>query len=378
VWLKPGKNAQVWAGRDCIVRANGSVDISTTEKNVRIKAEKNVMVLAGNDSSETGSGGVLIESRGKTIEYDFEKAGDAVNFSGVVLRAPESNVVGMAHQIYMRSGGGGSKIKPGNITLDAGKGDEKIVTKSNQIFNYVGKNGAISNFFGIADAGQPQVAHYFAKDTVLLSGALFTSKHVFSGKGFLADGFMFANGAIIGDTDVQFPCTGDCEKEIKKAIGDLNKLVKEDLPRTARDFHEDYLTNLWYGEKRAGNNTVLNTAEFSFRTQTEYRIEDDFKLFEDRWQQYARIADRTVDTWTEKPVVTGGGIDTWPFPGKAKLVDEPVFYTQDFNFVEFNGDGFRDKDRGSGSGDLAEAYKTPKFGDSKDPVTLNSNYTIIK
>jgi hypothetical protein len=42
-----------------------------------------------------------------------------------VLRAPESNVVGMAHQIYMRSGGGGSNIKPGNITLDANRNASK-------------------------------------------------------------------------------------------------------------------------------------------------------------------------------------------------------------------------------------------------------------
>jgi hypothetical protein len=380
VWLKPGKNAQVWAGRDCIVRANGSVDLSTTEKSVRIKAEKNVMILAGNDSATSGSGGVLIESRGKTIEYDFEKAGDAVDFSGVVLRAPESNVVGMAHHIYMRSGGGGSKIKPGNITLDAGKGDQELVTKANKIFNYVGKNGEISNFFGIAtaDSFSPQVAHYFSKDTVLLSGFLYASKQIFSGAGLIADGPIFGNGALVADTDVSFPCTGDCEKEMKKAKEKLNDYIYTALPNAARDFHDVYLANLWYGEKRAGNNKTLNTAEFSFRTQTEYRIDEDFKLFEDRWQQYARIADREVDTWTEKPVVTGGGLDTWPFPGKAKLIDEPVFYAQDFNFVEFDGDGFRDKDRGSGSGDLAEAYKTPKFGDSKDPLTLNSNYTIIK
>ena len=376
VWLKPGKNAQVWAGRDCIVRANGSVDVSTTEKNVRIKSEKNVLILAGNDSSETGSGGVLIESRGKTIEYDFDKAGDEVNFSGVVMRAPESNVVGMAHHIYMRSGGGGSKIKPGNITLDAGKGTETLVTKSNKIFNYVGKNGEISNFFGTADAGQPQVAHWFSKDSVILSGMLYVSKYAFAGKGILADGFIYGNGPLIADTNVAFPCTGDCENEMNKARDQLNDYVYNALPHVARDFHELYLDQLWYGDKRAGNNKVLDTAEFSFRTDKEYRVPD-FELFEDRWQQYARIADKTVDTWTEKPVISASG-PTWPFPGQSKLTTEPVFHRQDFSLAEFNGEGFRDKDRNSGSGDLADPYKTPKFEAEKPPVILNGQYTIIK
>jgi hypothetical protein len=373
VWFKPGKSAQIWAGKDCIVRANGAVDISTTKKDVRIKAEKNVQILAGND--ETGSGGVLIESRSKSKEYDFKEPGEAINFGGVILRAPDSNVVSLANNIYIRSGDGKNKLKKGNITLDAGNGSETLVTKSNRILNYVGKSGAIMNFFGVADAGQPQVAHYFEKDTVMLSGELFTSKHVFAGKGVLADGFIYGNGPLISDTQAIFPCTGECESGIKKAIGKLNEYVRQILPSIARDFHEFYLDNMWYADKKAGNDTVLNEMGFSFRTDDQYRITD-FKLFEDRWQQMSRLAGQTMDIWEERAVKSGTGVETWPFPGKKKFEDPEGFMTQDFKLVEVSGGNLRDKDRNSGSGSLAGVYKDPQFDDAK-PKSIKDGYTII-
>lgn len=377
VWFKPGKSAQIWAGKDCIVRANGAVDISTSKKDIRIKAEQNVLVLAGN--AETGSGGVLIESRSKSKEYDFKEPGEAINFGGVILRAPESNVVGVANNVYLRSGGGNNKIKAGTITLDAGNGETSIVTKSNKIFNYVGKNGEIMNFFGVADAGKPQVAHYFAKDTVMLSGELFTSKHVFAGKGVLADGFIYGNGPLISDTQAIYPCTGECESTIKDAISKLNEYVRQILPNVARDFYDVYLDKLWYGDNKAGNDTVLNEMGFSFRTDKQYFPDSatTFQLFEDRWQQMSRLAGQTMDTWEERAVTAGtGSVETWPFPGKEKFEDPKGFFIQDFSMIENSGGNLRDKDRNSGGGDLAPEYKDPQFK-STEQKSIVEGYTII-
>lgn len=375
VWLKPGKNAQVWAGRDCIVRANGAVELSTTEKDVRIKSERNLLMLAGN--KESGTGGVLIESRSDQILCDFENAGENINFGGVILRAPKSNVVGIGHHIYMRSGGGNNKVKPGDITLDAGKGANKIITKSNQIFNYVDANGSISNFFGLAATGQAQVAHYFAKNTVLLSGFLYATKQIFAGKGLLSDAYVYARSAIVGMPPRVLPCTGECPSELNRARSELDSYVYQTLPQIARQFHADYLDNLWYGDKRAGNDRVMDIMEFSFRKDDEYRVEG-FELFEDRWQQYARLGGQDTGKWEEKPVkqsVSPG--ETWPFPGKAKLNDEQVFIKQDFNMQEVSGKKFRNKDRGSADGKLEAVYENPEFKDT-DKTTIKEGYMIVK
>ena len=161
VWLKSGRHTQAWAGGDVIQRANGNVDISTTEKSVRIKAEKDVMVLAGNSGNK---GGVLIESRAASTQYNFEQAGDDVQFGGVVLRAPKSNVVALSHQIYLRSGGGNSNIQPGNITIDAGRGEADLVTKSNRISHYVGESGGISHFFRDSADSSTAKSNLFSRD----------------------------------------------------------------------------------------------------------------------------------------------------------------------------------------------------------------------
>ena len=51
----------VTLAKEAIIRAKGSVDISSNENDVRIKAEKNMQLLAGN----SGSGGMLLESKGQ-------------------------------------------------------------------------------------------------------------------------------------------------------------------------------------------------------------------------------------------------------------------------------------------------------------------------
>lgn len=373
VWMKSGRHSQIWSGGDGIIRANGSVDISTSTKNVRIKSEKNVMILAGNNQYSKGKdGGVLIESRGEMITYDFEKPGDEVRFGGVVLRAPDSNVAALAHQIYLRSGGGNNDFEPGNITIDAGKGEKDIITKSNRIFNYVGEDGQICNFFSLADAGDPQVAHYFSRDFTLLSGSLGLEENIIAGKGLLCRDFIVCDGPIVGDA-VVFPCEGDCEKDVNEAIDKIVEYIYKILPEMANKFHDEYLMALWYGEKRAGNDRVMDIMEFSWRTDDQYKIPD-FMLYEDRWQQMARITGKIPDTWTEYPVKSKVAGETYPFPGKKWLVDEPCYRTQDFNLLQWEGDGFRDKTRGKE--DLAAEYKEPSYEQSK-PKKINGEYPIV-
>lgn len=373
VWMKSGRHCQMWSGGDGIIRANGNVDVSTTEKHVRIKSEKNVLILAGNNSKGGSDGGVLIESRSKLITYDFEQPGDEIRFGGVVLRAPDSNVAGLAHQIYLRSGGGDSSFEPGNITIDAGKGEKDIVTKSNRIFNYVGENGAISNFFSLADAGDPQVAHYFSKDFVLLSGTTGIQDNIIAGKGIISRDFVLCDGPLVGDA-IAFPCEGECEKDINEACDKIVEYIYQLLPAVANKFHDEYLAKLWYEEKRAGHGPTMDIMEFSWRTDEQYKIPD-FMLYEDRWQQLARLAGKIPNTWTESAVKSKVAGETYPFPGKKWLTQAPVYRTQDFNLVEQAGDGLRDKKRGE-CPNLASEYKDPSFAQST-PKIINGTYPIV-
>lgn len=385
VWLKPGKNAQVWAGRDIIQRANGAVDISTTEKSIRIKAEKDVMLFAGNDENKPG--GVLIESRSSVAFMDFEPQqsgepiGDSAKFGGILLRAPNSNIATQTQNLYLRAGVDG---EGGSIVLDADKGQADIVTVSKDLYHYVGENGKIAQFFGLADTGtgdvgEVQIANLFTGTENILNGTTLVDGDIFGTGGLIAPDFVYSSGTIVGKNPIVAPCPpeSECAKKLKEYEQKVEQYAQETLPEYATDIYSAELDIPWYEEKRPGNERVIEISGFSFRTDSDYRVEKDFELFEDRWQQYARIGGENTGTWQEKPVKDGTGIETWPFPGK-KMFDANIFMQQDFTILESVGGGFRDKNRGSGFGSLSEAYMYPKFKSVGGGQSLKDGYMIIK
>ena len=376
IWIKSGNSTQLWAGKDCVIRAKQHVDLSATEKDVRVKAENNLMMLGGNNKR----GGVMIEGRGEGYEYDFTNQGEKAQFSGVVLRAPQASVVTHARDVYLRSGGAGSDdMATGNITLDAGTGYSDIITKSTSTYHYLQYGGSVSHFYGRVGEHDEntQVANYFSKDATLLSGMLYNKGYVFSGKGVLADGFGFFNGQLVADTDVQRPCDGDCENAIKKAIAELNQLETDKLPKIADKLHAAEVELKFYDEHRAGNDFTMSQMGFSFRTDSDYFSGDNqFVVFEDRWQHMARISNQKLGKWEEKSVTTGGE-ETYPFPGKAKFTETGAYRVAKLNLVDIDGSKMIDKRRDSGSGKLASAYETPEFGKLEEK-TLKDDYIVIQ
>jgi hypothetical protein len=375
VWVKSGRHTQTWAGGDVIQRANGNVDISTTEKSVRIKAEQNVMVLGGNDTTD---GGVLIESRSKTQTYDFEKAGDDVKFGGVVLRAPNSNIVGLGHQIYMRTGGGGSEIRPGNITLDAGRGEAELITKSYQLFHYVGESGTICHFFRESADSNTKKANYFTRDYTLMAGPLGLDGALFAAGDMVCNGSVVAGGGgVVAASGA--PYIGKLDDKTKNALNNqldqIRRYADSVIPQAADYIDKTQLAGFWYDDKKPGNARVMDIMEFSFRVDEQYHVPD-FLLYEDRWQQLARLAGKIPDTWTEKAVKSKTAGETYPFPGRAKLTQEPTYMTQDLDIATADGEKLRDKPRLSGTGDLSPAYKNPQFKEGQKK-TINGTYPII-
>jgi hypothetical protein len=118
----------------------------------------------------------------------------------------------------------------------------------------------------------------------------------------------------------------------------------------------------------------MDTAEFSFRTDDDYNISD-FVLYEDRWQQMARIGGAEPEKWTEKAVKVKTGDPSWPFPGNKWLSEQPAYVEQELKIAEKQDDGLRDKNRGTAP-DLVGEYSQPEFK-SSEPKTLNGNYPII-
>jgi len=96
--LRPGKSLVMLAGDDLIAKAKNSVDITATDKDVRVKAEGNLHMLA---EGREGKGGILLESRADGEGVAFKgKKGEDVMSRGIILRAEKSSIFSQARTIH--------------------------------------------------------------------------------------------------------------------------------------------------------------------------------------------------------------------------------------------------------------------------------------
>jgi hypothetical protein len=220
----------------------------------------------------------------------------------------------------------------------------------------------------------------FDKKFTLLAGPLGVDADIIAnGAGLFKKSLLVSKGHILTEAAAKGaifvgPCDGDCQAQINEAIDKIKNLVDEELPQIGDQIDEEMLEQLWYADKRPGNARLMDIMEFTFRTDPQYKIPD-FLLYEDRWQQMARLMGDIPERWTEKPVKSKACDETWPFPGKKWLNEEPAYVEQDFNIVEMAGGGLRDKDRGDAPGLVGE-YADPEFKSNNKKI-INGYYPIV-
>jgi hypothetical protein len=320
----------VLLGQDLILRAKDSVDLSAANGDLRAKAERNLQMLAGN----SGEGGFLIECRseGKSHDYDH-KFGSDVAGSGVVLRAPHSEVAALASDVYLRTGGEG--LDPGAITIDAGQGGDPFTVYAGiaTVFSADGCNFWSSPTGTSSDV---TVGHHLGPSGVILGGAAIVSGplSVTSG-GVLVDGSIEATGSIASAGAVASRDGGPLAQvdpsfgnTLSQATGDASTAVS-----TFRDagssYHRDSIVLRFYNDpKSLGSADLLGKISFSFRDPpddgAQYATRD-FSFAEPRWQQMVRLgmAEGGVD-WNEPPVASQG-VQTYPWPGRAAWSQDNIF-----------------------------------------------------
>lgn len=139
----------------------------------------------------------------------------------------------------------------------------------------------------------------------------------------------------------------------------------------ATEYFERVVNARVYADGAVGSDTVITQASGSLRTREDYGT-DAFVVFEDRWQQLARLGGESMSVWREKPVKTQRG-DTYPYPGTEAFADgAELFYQQDT--VLFDVQNGRSKPHGAGDS-LSDLYASPAFA---APVGKSLNtYTVV-
>lgn len=359
-------------------RAKGSVDFSSTEKDVRFKAEKNMQLLAGNG----GQGGMLLECLGKGSTQQYEgKYGEDVRGSGITLKGAQSSVALLGKDLYLRTGG--ATLGEGDILLDASMGKRRVQLYGREFHAYVNKPITFS-FGPIEKSSSVRRVYSFAEKTMiadaklLLGGKLIGFEGGGGKPGVIVDGGVygtksFATAGVMADKKGMFlgKVPGGFAGTIQSATAAAAEAAGT-LQSASQTRHETTIVQKYYQANQLGDEPVIEKLKFSFRdppgSPKQYKAEK-FKLPEARWQQFVRFGLGSGGiAWTERPVIYQG-TQTYPWPGKQKWVDEPNMLRLD-QLSMFDAGAGRDKARPG-------PYEEAKLG-TLTPATLDGEYKLIR
>lgn len=376
--LTPGADFTVLADQ-IVLRAKGSVDVSSSEKDVRVKAERNMQLVAGNG----GRGGVLIESKGRGTQQQFkDKYGEDVVSNGVILRAAQSTTAVYGKDIYLRTGG--ADLGEGDILLDASRGKRRVQVFGREFHTYTTK--AVTFNYGPIDTSSTVTKVYsFGERTcvmdvqLLLGGKLIGYPGGGGRPGIIVDGGVygtksFATSGVMADKKGMFlgKVPGGFAGTIASAVNAAAAAV-EQLRSAGRARHATTVVEKYYRSQQLGDDALIKELKFSFRDPPEstrqYKTAQ-FQLPEARWQQFVRFGLGSGGVaWTEKPVIYQGR-DTYPWPGKQKWVDEPTLLELS-ELTMFDAAAGHDKARPG-------PYEEDPAVGSLDPQTPNGRYKLSR
>ncbi len=375
--LCPGTDFVVLADQ-IVMRAKGSIDLSSSEKDVRLKAEKNMQLLAGNG----GRGGILIESKGTGTTQQYKnKYGEDVRASGVVLKAAKGQVAVLGSDIYLRTGG--TELGEGDILLDASMGKRRVQVYGKEFHTYTTK-AVTFNYGPIEKSSSVNRVYYFGDKSMiadvrmLLGGKLIGYEGGGGKPGVVVDGGIsavksIACGGVMSDKKGMFlgkVPPGFIGKVQAATFTAAEAAAALQLPSMKR--HETTVVKKFYEADRIGDEDTVKNLKFSFRdpagSPKQYKTEE-FKWPEARWQQFVRFGLGSGGVgWTEKPVIYQGR-PTYPWPGKQKWVDEPAGL-QLSELTMFDAGAGTDKARPG-------PYEQPEVGEMT-PSPLDGQYKLLR
>lgn len=354
VFLRPGKSAITLAGDDAVIRAYKSVDITSSQADVRLKAENNMQLISGNG---TAGGCLLLENRSTAVKHDYpEEGGEAIRGSGVIIKAPVTEFAAMAKDIYLRTGSS-PNVLGGSITLDADTGYGHVRTVASVIDNYV--KLAVNDNFGF-----PTVS---AVNQYTAAGNILGSQLRVDGLGYF-DGTGAFNGSVYAVEGEYFSRDGRAVSAIMdrdlwlqrmQQIGDDETQKRDDNQK----YYEEVFTEGLYADGAIGNEEMQRKISGSLRTEEDYGTSE-LIILQSCWQAIDTRAQAGV-AWEEstvnyQPRATGsGGVEQHPWPGKDIWEGDTMLALEDSEYKFYDVANGVAKDR------TDPAYEAQELGQLK-------------
>lgn len=362
VWVQPGRNLQLWPGRDLFGRAGQNIELAAATKSVRIKADEDVQILAGN----SGGGAMLLENRADGVVYEnADNIGDDWRSSGSIMLKSRGELTTWSQQLYLRTGGG--DLQDGDIVLDAGKGRSRIVCQAVSCERYLASFAA--DYFG--SEGEINKLNYYSASLALIDTPLGINGVAGINGELVTAGSIFVTGGHIFTSDAEsasglVPTLQD--QSADQANQFLSQLIDEpenEVRQIGQDDFQQVFTDGVYADGQAGDDQVIQHAYFSFRTTSQYQA-GGLILFEARWQAAQRSGGGGA-VW-EEPAVVAAGQDTYPYPGREAWSEQEALRQVDPQLYDLATGTSRPRDPGT--------YGDPAHPEARR-VPLAGNYIII-
>jgi uncharacterized protein (DUF2345 family) len=271
--LMPGGSAVIFGGDDAIIRAKNSVDISSTDKDVRLKAEKNLHAYS--------NGGILLESAAENVGHGFSSGqeGEDVNSSGIVLKAENSSVFVWGKEVIL------SGIE--KVAVEAIRGASQGVRIIGDIVRTAADRIISTTGGAVMQLTQSQASLHASGSATVGGGS----------------------GLLLGDGgELWIPLTKDGSDVVTPQL----------VSRAQEEKSSNYDSRVWLGTFDEGTRPEIL---FTFRNSEQYATTD-FELYQLSWQilidkQPLALRDAGLtssDSWQE--IEVNG---TMPFPGKDKF-----------------------------------------------------------
>ena len=303
-------------GRDVILRAHGSVDVTSATKEVRLAAHKKVQVLGQS---------VLVQSKGGSKQYDYRnKVGEDVKSAGILFKTNTDFVV-LADDVYVRTGiakdagggyatDGGGGGSGGDIVLDAKKKGKDVVLRGKNVTLLT--ETAVAIWHGPPE-GSPTQTYQFRNTVAELSTPLIVRGQIVGcgRSGLVVDGSIGATGSIACARSLAHkkgPFVGSVGSgfaaQIKQIADAARSAVEAAIPVGGIVERLQVAQKWTTPPTKPGNDDVIKAVGFSFRDDAgkQYKVTD-LKFFEARWEMLARQGGAGgVRPWAEEPLLYQG------------------------------------------------------------------------
>lgn len=312
VEILPGQDLVVLAA-GVVVKAQDSVDVSSSRKDVRVWAHENLQL--GSNSS------LLLESKGSTREQDYrDKVGEDVRGGGLILKSA-GVLAALGGEVYLRS-------TAGDVTLDAGRMSGDVVLVASDVNAFLSSALTVYHFSGVD--GAAQASHRLSRGLSHHEGGLVVGGSAFVGA--VRDGNLTVAGSAAVTRNVA--CGGSLAdgrggtnrrvgetfaSEVEQQARALGEVI-EDITLQGDDLKTFFLDDAWYGDKLPGNDEAIGDLGFSYRDSDDPGKQygtTELRFAECRWQQLARLGGGGGgESWQENPVHYQGR-ELHPWPGRA-------------------------------------------------------------